>query len=175
MNDGLAHTAARLFDAFWSAGISNPGEAVEQVSHLLYLRELDQLQLAWEQGKIPERGPIFSADEQHLRWSHLIRMTPQRMFATVADEVFPWLRRQTFDGVAYSQHIRDARFTIPKPSLLSKVTHLLEETLSAEPHRAGELYECILDQVSGAGRYGAFRTPRQLVDLMVAMTMPGPG
>ncbi|MFI8515569.1 N-6 DNA methylase [Streptomyces sp. NPDC085460] len=175
MNDGLAHTAARLFDAFWSAGISNPGEAVEQVSHLLYLRELDQLQLAWEQGRTPERGPIFSADEQHLRWSHLIRMTPQRMFATVADEVFPWLRRQTFDGVAYSQHIRDARFTIPKPSLLSKAAHLLEETLSAEPHRAGELYECILDQVSGAGRYGAFRTPRQLVDLMVAMTMPGPG
>ncbi|WP_239945795.1 class I SAM-dependent DNA methyltransferase [Streptomyces sp. COG21] len=176
MNDGLAHTAARIFDAFWSAGISNPWETVEQVSYLLLLRELDQLQLAWEQGKIPEGGPIFSADEQHLRWSHLIRMTPQRMFATVADEVFPWLRRQRLDGVAYSysQHFADARFTIPKPSLLSKAADLLEETLSAEPARAGELYESILDQVDGAGRYGVFRTPRQLVDLMVAMTTPGP-
>jgi hypothetical protein len=51
MNDGLMRTTTRLFDAFWAAGISNPLEIVDQISHLLYLRELDSVQERWTRGQ----------------------------------------------------------------------------------------------------------------------------
>ncbi|MEU6788817.1 N-6 DNA methylase [Nonomuraea angiospora] len=175
MNDGLMHTtAARLFDAFWVAGISNPMEIVEQISHLLYLRGLDRVQEHWDQSaapsETPERKPIFCQDEQHLRWSRLIRLTPQRMFTSMADEVFPWLRSHAFKGLAYSQHVKDARFRIPTPSLLARVVGLLEETLSAGGAEAADLYEHLLAKVATAG---AFHTPVHLTALMVALAEPG--
>src|SRR5262245_12503787 len=34
----------RVWDAFWSGGIANPLEVVEQITYLLFLRRLDDLQ-----------------------------------------------------------------------------------------------------------------------------------
>ena len=34
----------RIWDAFWSGGISNPLEVIEQITYLLFLRRLDELQ-----------------------------------------------------------------------------------------------------------------------------------
>ncbi|MGW8569832.1 N-6 DNA methylase [Streptomyces niveus] len=178
MNDGfMPATATRLFDAFWAAGISDPLEIVEQLSHLLYLRELDSVQERWDQRAVlsgaPEREPIFTQDEQHLRWSRVIRLTPQFMYASMADEVFPWLRSNAFDGLAYSQHVRDARFAIPTPGLLARAVGVLEETLSAGSTSAAGLYEHLLAGVATAGAFGGFRTPAHLAALMVAMAEPG--
>ncbi|ASU59851.1 hypothetical protein CGQ36_20805 [Nocardiopsis dassonvillei] len=178
MNDGLMRTTtSRLFDAFWAAGISNPLEIVEQISHLLYLRELDRVQDRWDQQAVAsetlERKPIFAQDEQHLRWSHLIHLTPQRMFTSMTDEVFPWLRSHVFNGLTYSQHVRDARISIPNPSLLAKAVGLIEEVLSASDTDSANLYEHLLARVATAGAFGAFRTPPHLTALMVAMTEPG--
>jgi len=176
-DDGFMRATSRLFDSFWSAGVSNPLEIVEQVSHLLYLRELDRLQEIREQeagrAGAPESPSIFTEDEQHLRWSHFIRTTPQRMYATVADEVFPWLRRHTIEGLVYSHHIKDARFTIPTPNLLAKTVDLLDEALATKGADAAELYECLLERAVAASRYGTFRMPRHLAALMAEMTVPG--
>lgn len=177
MDNGLRHTTSRLFDAFWAAGISSPLEIMEQISHLLYLRELDAVQEHWERETVrqepPQRQPVFTQDEQYLRWSQLIRLTPQRMYTSMTDEVFPWLRRHTFAGVGYSQLVTNARFTIPTPSLLARVVGLLEEALSAGDAIASALYEELLARVATAGPYGAFRTPPHLAALMAAMAEPG--
>lgn len=178
MNDGPMRTAtAHLFDAFWSAGISNQMEILEQISHLLYLRELDGLQEHLDQQAVgpgtPNREPIFAPGKQHLRWSQLIRLTPQRMFTSMADEVFPWLRSHTFEGLAYSHHVKDARFSIPTPRLLAKAVELLEETLLADDADAAALYEHLLAKSATTSAFGAFRTPLHLTALMAAMAEPG--
>ncbi|MET9531118.1 N-6 DNA methylase [Streptomyces sp. NPDC006649] len=180
MNDGpVRTTTARLFDAFWAAGISDPLSIVEQISHLLYLRALDRVQEHWDQqpesAATPGREPIFTQDEQHLRWSRLIRLTPQRMFTAMTDEVFPWLRSHTFKELGYSQHVKDARFAIPTPSLLARAVGLVEEPLPAGGTEGGaaDLYEQLLAKAATAGRFGAFRTPSHLTALMVAMAEPG--
>ncbi|BAD56905.1 HsdM family class I SAM-dependent methyltransferase [Nocardia farcinica] len=178
-SDGLMRTTtARLFDACWAGGISNPLEVVDQLSHLVYLHELDRAQAGWDErgarSETIEREPIFAHDEQHLRWSHLVRLTPQRMFTTIADDVFPWLRNHEFKRLAYSRHVEDVRFTIPTPGLLAKVVDVLNEALSTGDAEAADLYEHLLAKVATAGRFGAFRTPLHLTALMVAMTAPGP-
>ncbi|MGD9730034.1 MAG: type I restriction-modification system subunit M N-terminal domain-containing protein, partial [Nitrospiraceae bacterium] len=40
----LRNQIDRLWDSFWSGGISNPLEVIEQITYLLFLRRLDELQ-----------------------------------------------------------------------------------------------------------------------------------
>ena len=114
----------RVWDAFWSGGISNPLEVIEQITYLLFIRRLDDLQTLAEKkahrtGK-QSRASIFGPDQQDLRWSRFKNDEPAVMYKTVADEVFPFLRTLGGDGSTYSEHMKDARFTIPTPALLSQ-------------------------------------------------------
>lgn len=38
----------QIWNAFWSGGISNPLEVMEQMTYLLFIRRLDELQLVKE-------------------------------------------------------------------------------------------------------------------------------
>jgi type I restriction enzyme M protein len=39
----LTSKVDRVWDAFWSGGISNPLEVIEQITYLLFIRRLDDL------------------------------------------------------------------------------------------------------------------------------------
>ncbi|MBD0023696.1 N-6 DNA methylase [Gordonia pseudamarae] len=167
----------RIWDSFWSGGISNPLEVIEQLTYLLFIRRLDDVQILAEQksritGK-PLDNPVFSPDEAHLRWSEFKNTSPEVMHHTVANHVFPLLRSMG-DGTTYSEHMRDARFTIPTPALLSKVVDMLDDIPMADRDTNGDLYEYLLSKIAAAGVNGQFRTPRHIIDLMVKMTAPGP-
>ncbi|HMS74524.1 class I SAM-dependent DNA methyltransferase [Gordonia sp. (in: high G+C Gram-positive bacteria)] len=167
----------RIWDAFWSGGISNPLEVIEQLTYLLFIRRLDDVQTLAERkanitGK-PLENPVFDPDQTHLRWSQFKNASPEVMHHTVANHVFPLLR-SLGDGTTYSDHMRDARFTIPTPALLSKVVDMLDDIPMADRDTNGDLYEYLLSKIAAAGVNGQFRTPRHIIDLMVQMTAPGP-
>jgi type I restriction enzyme M protein len=167
----------RIWDAFWSGGISNPMEVIEQITYLLFIRRLDDLHtLAEKKSRITgdTEGIIFGPDQQQLRWSRLKDTAPEVMHQTVADDVFPFLRTLGGDGSTYSEHMRDARFTIPTAALLSRVVDLLDDIPMADRDTNGDLYEYLLSKIASAGVNGQFRTPRHIIELMVAMTAPGP-
>jgi type I restriction enzyme M protein len=96
------------------------------------------------------------------------------MWHAVGDEVFPFLRALGGDGSTYGDHMRDARFTIPTPALLSRVVDMLDDIPMAERDTNGDLYEYLLSKIASAGVNGQFRTPRHIIDLMVAMMAPEP-
>ena len=168
----------RVWDAFWSGGISNPLEVIEQITYLLFIRRLDDLQTLAENKARVTRGPVenptFMPDQEHLRWSRLKNADSEVMYRTVADEVFPFLRQLGADGSTYSDHMRDARFTIPTPALLSKVVDLLDEIPMTDRDTNGDLYEYLLSKIASAGVNGQFRTPRHIIKLMVELTAPRP-
>jgi len=171
----------RVWDAFWSGGISNPLEVIEQITYLLFIRRLDDLQILAEKkarvtGTI--ENAVFLPGQAHLRWSQLKNEAPEVMHKTIADDVFPFLRslgtQVGGDGSTYSDHMRDARFTIPTPALLSKVVDMLDDIPMADRDTNGDLYEYLLSKIASAGVNGQFRTPRHIIDLMVQMTAPTP-
>src|SRR6185436_13389649 len=93
----------RIWDAFWSGGISNPLEVMEQITYLLFLRRLDELHTLAEnkaaRTKAPLARPIFPVGKdpkkrpyQDLRWSRFKDMAPAEMFTVVSEHVFPFLR-----------------------------------------------------------------------------------
>lgn len=168
----------RLCDAFWSGGISNPLEVIEQITYLMFVRRLGDIQTSKERQSgrtgMPIRNPVYTTETERLRWSTFHHEDPGVMLATVRDEVFPWLRSLGGEDSTYAQHMRDARFTIPSSNLLAKAVDILDDLPMGEKDTKGDLYEYMLGKIASAGQNGQFRTPRHIIKLMVEMTAPGP-
>jgi type I restriction enzyme M protein len=168
----------RVWDAFWSGGIANPLEVIEQITCLLFIKRLDDIQTGKEHKAnrtgTPIENPIYAADERSLRWSQFINEHPENMLVIVRDGVFPWLRDLGGEGSTYGQHMKDVRFTIQTANLLTKVVDLIDDIPLGEPDTKGDLYEYMLGKIATAGQNGQFRTPRHIIQLMVEMAAPGP-
>lgn len=167
-----------VWNAFWSGGIANPLEVIEQITYLLFLRRLDDLQTLAEKkanrtGR-PVEAPLFLPGQVELRWSRLKELEPRRMHKIIDERVFPFLRQLGGDGSTYSGHMRDARFTIPTAALLSRVVDMLDDIPMEDRDTSGDLYEYMLSKIASAGTNGQFRTPRHIIKLMVDMTAPTP-
>ncbi|MDK2410732.1 class I SAM-dependent DNA methyltransferase [Aphanizomenon sp. PH219] len=186
----------KIWDSFWSGGISNPLEVIEQITYLLFLRRLDdlhtleenkanKLKRPMERRIFPEGNYVLEKSESgeplkqrpydNLRWSRFKHSAPPEMYAVVNDFVFPFLRSLGGDDSTYAHHMKDARFTIPTPALLSKVVDLLADIEMKDRDTKGDLYEYMLGKIASAGQNGQFRTPRHIIQLMVELTAPSPG
>ena len=179
----LRNQIDRIWDAFWSGGIANPLEVIEQITYLLFLRRLDDLHTLEENksarlGKPMARHIFPKGKDQKgslyidLRWSRFKNLAPAEMYAVVGEHVFPFLRTLGGDNSTYAHHMKDARFTIPTPALLSKVVDLLDHVPMEDRDTKGDLYEYMLGKIASAGQNGQFRTPRHYIRLMVEMTAP---
>lgn len=174
-----------LWDSFWSGGISNPLEVMEQITYLLFLKRLDDLQILAENkanrlGQ-PIESPIFpeggddSGPYTDMRWSTLKNMAPEAMYEVMQRRVFPFLRTLGTHDSAYASHMDGARFTIPTAGLLVKAVDGIDSIPMSDLDTKGDVYEYMLAKIATAGQNGQFRTPRHIIDLMVAMTAPSPG
>jgi type I restriction enzyme M protein len=175
----------RIWDAFWSGGISNPLEVMEQITYLLFLRRLDDFQTLGENKSarfgrpmerriFPEGNDPRGKPYAQLRWSRFKHAEAREMFAVVGEHVFPFLRTLGGDDSTYAHHMKDARFTIPTPALLARVVDLLEHVPMEDRDTKGDIYEYMLGKIASAGQNGQFRTPRHIIQLMVEMTAPQP-
>jgi len=185
LTGGIKNQIDRIWDAFWSGGISNPLEVIEQITYLLFLRRLDDLHTLEENKsarlKKPMERRVFPVGKDpkkraydDLRWSRFKHFAPAEMFTVVSEHVFPFLRTLGGDNSTYAHHMKDARFTIPTAALLAKVVDLLDQVPMEDRDTKGDLYEYMLGKIASAGRNGQFRTPRHIIRLMVEMTAPGP-
>ncbi len=173
----------RIWDTMWSGGISNPLSVIEQLTYLLFIKRLDELHTLKEakaaRTKKPIEEPIFSEDQDHLRWSRFKEEAPEKMFERVRDDVFPFMKElgQSDEGEedsTYTQHMKDAMFMMPKPSVLANVVDQLDGIDMVDSDTKGDLYEYMLGKIASAGQNGQFRTPRHIIQLMVDMTAPTP-
>ena len=173
----------RIWDTMWSGGISNPLSVIEQLTYLLFIKRLDELHTLKERKAArtghPIEEPVFTARQGALRWSHLKELAPERMFETVRDQVFPFIKSlgQTGDsdeGSTYTHHMKDALFMMPTARVLANVVDQLDDIDMADRDTKGDLYEYMLGKIATAGQNGQFRTPRHIIRLMVDMTAPTP-
>ena len=99
----------KIWDAFWSGGVSNPLSVIEQITYLLFIKRLDELQTLEENKAetlgIPIERRIFpeGADEKgrpyaDLRWSRFKNFEPREMMTVVDEYVFPFLRTLGEEG-----------------------------------------------------------------------------
>ena len=181
----LRNQVDSIWNAFWTGGISNPLEVMEQITYLLFLRRLDDLHTLEERKSatlkrpmerhiFPERKDPNGRPYADLRWSRFKNFEARDMFTVVGEHVFPFLRTLGGDDSTYAHHMKDARFTIPKAELLAKVVDLIDQVPMEDRDTKGDLYEYMLGKIASAGQNGQFRTPRHLIQLMVELMAPKP-
>ena len=181
----LKNQIDRIWDAFWSGGISNPLEVIEQITYLLFLRRLDDIQTL-EENKAnrladytarriyPDGADEYGKPYDEMRWSRFKHLEAREMYKLVDKHVFPFLKTLGGEGTTYSAHMEDARFTIPKAELLAKVVDLVSNLQMDDRDTKGDLYEYMLSKIATAGQNGQFRTPRHIIKLMVELVQPTP-
>lgn len=161
----------QLWSAFEEFGIEDGYDIVAQATLLLTVRRLDVVHTAAERKALltgtPIESPIFNADSGDVRWSKLKNVEPKTMFARFESKVIHLVR--SLGGT-----FADAVFTIPSPSALSRLVDLVDKVPYADPATNGAVYEYLISKISSKNSSGGFATPRQLVDLMVALVDPQP-
>ncbi|QIR94363.1 SAM-dependent DNA methyltransferase [Vibrio alginolyticus] len=176
-----------LWNRFWAAGLTNPLVAVEQITYLLFLKRLEDIDL-----KRQQRGfaSIYAGNET-CKWSYIRqeKTNPSHLI----DNVFPWLREldkhfnsNTADDTelaSLNNRMADAYFQLDpnKGKVLSDTIDSIDQLFaragdgSAAQDIMGDTFEYLLSEVATAGKNGQFRTPRHLIRFIVELLDPEPG
>lgn len=168
----------KVWEAFWTGGLANPITVIEQMTYLLFIRRLDELQTQKEQKatllKKKIEDPLYKESESNLRWSRFKNMDPEVMFKlfTKPEGVFEFLRNVGTRSAAFSKYMKGATFMIPTPRLLSQVVEMLSNIDMSDRDTKGDVYEYLLSKIASAGQNGQFRTPRHIIKMMVDMVQP---
>jgi len=165
-----------LWNKFWSGGISNPLQAIEQMSYLIFMKRLEDEEVSrFQNAKLLGEKFISIFPEENLKWSKWTEMPAEQMLEHVRDTVFPFLRKLNGgEKSIYSKYMKNASFSIPTASLLAEAVKIINDMHIKEQNRdtKGDLYEYILSQLQTAGKNGQFRTPRHIIKMMVELLNP---
>jgi len=114
----------KLWTTFWSNGVSNSLSVIEQISYLLFIKRLDDLELVKEKqakrlgGMV--KDPTFTLEHQDCRWSQFKNQNAEGMLTIVRDKAFPFIKAMGTAGGTYAVHMKDAMFLIANAALLSE-------------------------------------------------------
>src|SRR5213080_940591 len=166
-----------LWDKLWTGGLSNPLDAIEQLSFLLFLKRLDEAEQDRERDirlHRTKRGAIFP--DPKLRWSFWTNLKADEALKHVKEKVFPFIKTLGGSGGSFAEQMANAEFKINKPSLLIEACKAIDAMqISAQNQDVqGDLYEYLLGRLNTAGMSGQFRTPRHIIRMMVKMLDPKP-
>ncbi|MBU0480563.1 MAG: type I restriction-modification system subunit M [Proteobacteria bacterium] len=167
-NPELKSKIDQLWNKFWSGGISNPLTAIEQITYLLFMKRLDNLDLEKQSAAeftgekytskfsgtwIPPEHRDKSADDQKpfaierrtLRWSEFKRMQAEEMLQHVQNKVFPFLKDMNGAQSNFTLHMKNAVFIIPKPALLVEAVKTIDEIFEVMEKDADEKNQAFQD------------------------------
>ncbi len=168
----------RIWEIFWTGGITNPLSVIEQITYLIFIKSLDDRQNDLEANASllgTSFTKIFPDNQPELRWKNFKQKDAAAMFDTVQKQVFPFIKDMHGDkDSAYSKYMKDAIFMIPTPQMLEKVVTNVDTLPLKDRDTKGDLYEYLLSKVATSGTNGQFRTPRHIIKMMVELMQPTP-
>jgi len=169
-----------IWNKFWSGGIANPLNAIEQITALIFLKmlsEKDNQKISQSSFTGEDYISIFE-DNKSAKWDNFKEMDSESMLNTVRDIAFPFIKSYN-EGSEFNKSLKDLAFIITKPSLLSETVEALEEVFSILEQddkgfmdSLGDMYEYLLSEISSSGKNGQFRTPRHIIKMITELVNP---
>lgn len=175
----LRNKVDRIWETFWTGGITNPLDVIEQFTYLLFIKQLDEVETIKENESnflgVPFES-MFPGECQKYRWSKFKNLgSAEEMYQVVSNGVFPFIKNLHQDGdSAYAKYMGDAIFKIPTAAMFSKIIDGIDKLELGDADSKGDLYEYLLSKVATSGTNGQFRTPRHIIKLMVSLVKPTP-
>ena len=171
-----------IWEMFWTGGITNPLDVVEQMTYLMFIHDLDETDAKKAKSSMMLELPYTSMFEGHdqYKWSVFRDLPAEKMYELMQNEIFPFIKKLHGNKEStYSRYMSDAIFKIPTPQLLSKIVDALDTLYidmakDIENDTKGDVYESLLAKLSTAGVNGQFRTPRHIIRMMVEILDPKP-
>lgn len=196
-NSTLKGLIDNLWKTLWSGGIANPLTAIEQITYLLFMKRLDDVEAKRERdaeftgekyasrfsGTFVVPGTKEKVKKSALRWSHFKHLPAEEMLVHVQTKVFPFLKELNGGASPFTKHMANAVFIMPKASLLVEAIKIIEDIFKEIEKDAtegghafqdiqGDVYEMLLSEIATAGKMGQFRTPRHIIKLMAELVSP---
>ena len=175
-SSGLRQKVDQLMDILWAGGVNNPMDSIEQISYLLFLRLLTEKDetLARLDKKYKR---IFSGEWSRYAWGNFVTLTGDNLFNAVRDAIE---KLHELPGLTDTGKLLFSRATLKiyeRPTLRAVVQGIHAMDLAAHDGHdfKGDMYEYLLSKLSASGTNGQFRTPRHIIDLIVALVNPQPG
>lgn len=179
----LKNKVDKIWEIFWTGGLANPLDVIEQLTYLMFVRDLDQIDQTRQRESlmlsIPHKS-VFQGKEQ-LKWSIFIHKSAEDMYKIMQAEVFPFIKQLNGNSGTYAKYMADAIFKVPTPQLLERLVTELDELYTQidkmpdKQDARGDLYEYMLSKLAQAGTNGQFRTPRHIIRMMVELMDLQPG
>lgn len=178
----LKNKIDQIWEMFWTGGITNPLDVVEQMTYLMFIHDLDDVDTKKAKSSLMLELPYTSMVEGHeqYKWSVFRDLPAEKMYELMQTEIFPFIKNLHGNKEStYSKYMSDAIFKIPTPQLLSKIVDALDGLYQdmakqIETDTKGDVYESLLAKLSTAGVNGQFRTPRHIIRMMVELLDPKP-
>ncbi|PKM77183.1 MAG: DNA methyltransferase [Firmicutes bacterium HGW-Firmicutes-15] len=171
----------KIWTDIWAGGITNPLTVIEQLTYMMFIKTLDDKELANESFEAvsgTSMPKLFDENTQELRWSKFKDKHPKEIYEIVGNRVFPFIKKLNGNtNSAFARYMDDAMFLIPTPQLLQKIVTGLDDLYEhdiKDLDMKGDLFEYMLGKISTAGQNGQFRTPKHIRDMMVALVAPYP-
>jgi len=183
-----------LWDKFWSGGIANPLSAIEQITYLLFIKQLDEndkqridnadhLSQRYKSvftGKFlpPGEKEENAIDKELLRWSNFTALPSDEMLVFVQAKVFPFIKQLDEKNSFFTKHMSNAALLIPTGRLLQDAVKIIDEVYSELKREnrfidaQGDFYEYLLNSLKQAGKNGQFRTPTHIIELISELVGP---
>lgn len=171
-----------IWEMFWTGGITNPLDVVEQMTYLMFIHDLDETDAKKAKSSMMLELPYTSMFEGHeqYKWSVFRDLPAEKMYELMQTEIFPFIKNLHGNKESsYAKYMGDAIFKIPTPQLLSKIVDALDNLYidmakEIENDTKGDVYESLLSKLATAGVNGQFRTPRHIIRMMVELLDPKP-
>jgi len=197
LTQSLENKVKELWNKFWSGGISNPLNAIEQITYLLFMKQLDETDkrkvsnadflnekyTSIFSGKffppgVDDKDDKNAIDKETLRWSFFIGKPADEMLLHVQSRVFPFIKQLDEANSFFTKHMANASFLIPSGRLLTEAVKTIDsiyEELEKENRfidAQGDFYEYLLKSLNQAGKNGQFRTPTHIIELITELVEP---
>ena len=174
----LKNSIDSLWLRFHTGGVTNPIQVIEQITYLLFIKRLDDLEIAKEKkahllGTEIEH-PIFNEEQQELRWSKFKNLEAETMFNLVRTRVFDFIKTLGGEDTPFANYMKNAYLSVPTPVVLEQVVSMISAIPMDDMDTKGDVYEYMLSKLSTAKTAGQFRTPRHITRLMVELMKPTP-
>jgi type I restriction enzyme M protein len=169
-----------IWNKFWSGGIANPLNAIEQITALIFLKMLSErdTQKISQASFTGEPYVSIFTDEPMAKWDNFKELDSVSMLEIVRDVAFPFIKKYN-EGSEFNKSLKDLAFIITKPSLLSESVEILEEIFNILEEddngfmdSLGDMYEYLLSEISSSGKNGQFRTPRHIIKMITQLVNP---
>ncbi len=179
-----------LWEIFWTGGLTNPLDVIEQMTYLMFIHDLDESDNTHAKEAamlgLPYKS-IFAGEVQvgertvdgaQLKWSVFHDFPAGKMYSTMQEMVFPFIKNLHGDkDSAYAKYMGDAIFKVPTPLMLDKIVTAMDGMYEQAAQLSntdirGDIYEYLLSKLATAGVNGQFRTPRHIIRMMVDLMQP---